>query len=95
MMVRYASFDTVTLFSHGQINPHCSSIKGTVVPVHAVNISGEIEVWLHSFLTSVLDGGEWSTSCPNCFIRKEIFPGTYLMGGRVYTGTVLDSFEKR
>jgi hypothetical protein len=26
-----------------------------------------VEVWLHSFFTSVLDGREWSTSSPSCF----------------------------
>jgi len=25
-----------------------------------------VEVYLHSFVTSALDGGEWSASCPGC-----------------------------
>jgi len=28
-------------------------------------------VWLHSFLTLALDGGEWLASCPNHFILVE------------------------
>jgi len=25
-----------------------------------------VEVYLHAFLTSALDGREWSSSCPSC-----------------------------
>jgi len=28
---------------------------------------GWLEVWLHTFLTSRLDGGEWSASCTDGF----------------------------
>jgi hypothetical protein len=42
-----------------------------------MNKYGEVEVWLYSFLTSALDGGEWSASRPNCFFTVgEIVPGT-------------------
>jgi len=37
------------------------------VPVHAMKVIGGIEVYLHSSLTSALDGGEWLTPCPGCF----------------------------
>jgi hypothetical protein len=30
-----------------------------------------VKVWSHSFLTSALDGGEWSDGCPGCFILEE------------------------
>jgi hypothetical protein len=32
-------------------------------------------------LTSALDGGEWSASCPGRFTPKEIAPDTYWIGG--------------
>jgi hypothetical protein len=32
------------------------------VTVHAVRANVGVKVYLHSFLTSTLDGGEWSTS---------------------------------
>jgi hypothetical protein len=35
---------------------------------------GGVEVWLHTFLTSVLYGGEWSTSCPDRFTRRKRAP---------------------
>jgi hypothetical protein len=34
--------------------------KGKAVPVHAMGAYRGLELWLHSFLTSVLDGGEYS-----------------------------------
>jgi len=35
-----------------------------------------VQVWLHSFLTSALDGGEWSASCTGCFTLGERVPVT-------------------
>jgi hypothetical protein len=37
-----------------------TKLKLNVVPVHAVKACGGVEVYLHAFLTSALDGGEWS-----------------------------------
>jgi hypothetical protein len=31
----------------------------------------EVEVWLHAFFTSELDGGEWLTSCHGHFTPEE------------------------
>jgi hypothetical protein len=36
--------------------------KGKFVPVHVMKTTRAEELWVHSFLTSVLDGGERSTS---------------------------------
>jgi len=35
---------------------------GKAVPVYAMRQTGGAEVQLHSFLTSSLDGGDWSAS---------------------------------
>jgi hypothetical protein len=35
-----------------------------------------MEVWHHAFLTSTLDGGEWSASRPGRFTRREKAPGS-------------------
>jgi len=35
-----------------------------------------VEVQLHAFLTSALDGGEWSALRPGCFISEEGTLGT-------------------
>jgi len=43
-----------------------------------------MEVWLHEFLTSVLDGGEWSASHPR--LRA---PGIYRIEGWVGSRTGL------
>jgi hypothetical protein len=41
-------------------------------------------------LTSALDGGEWSASCPGRFTPKERAPGTHWIGGWVGPRAVLD-----
>jgi hypothetical protein len=33
-------------------------------------LTPEVEVQLHTFLTSAQDGGEWSSSCPGRFIHS-------------------------
>jgi hypothetical protein len=54
--------------------------------------------WMYSsthFLTSALDGGESSVSCPGRFIPREIAPDTHWIGGWVGPRTVLDAVVKR
>jgi hypothetical protein len=46
---------------------------------HAIKIYVEVEVWLHAFLTSVLDGGDWSASHPGSFIPR--YPLARRLGG--------------
>jgi hypothetical protein len=38
---------------------------------HTIKTYGSIEVWLHAFLTSALDGGKWSPSRPGRFISTK------------------------
>jgi hypothetical protein len=47
------------------------------------------------FLTSALDGGEWSASPPSRFTPGQRAPGTHWMGGWVGHRTDLESVEKR
>jgi hypothetical protein len=47
------------------------------------------------FLTSVLDGGEWSASHPCRFTPGERFPGTHWIGGWVGPRAGLDGTKKR
>jgi hypothetical protein len=47
------------------------------------------------FLTSALDGGEWSASCLCCFTPGETAIGTHWIGGWVGPRTGLDAVEKR
>jgi hypothetical protein len=44
---------------------------------------GGVEVNLHAFLTSVLDGGEWSTSHTGHSTPRERSPGNRWIGGSV------------
>ena len=39
-----------------------------------------VEVYLHSYLISVLDGDEWSASRPSRFIYRKRAPFTHWMG---------------
>jgi hypothetical protein len=47
------------------------------------------------FLTSVLDGGEWSASRPGCFAPGERVPGTHWTGGWVKLRANLNAVEWR
>jgi hypothetical protein len=49
---------------------------------------GDIRYSSYSFLTSVLDGGEWSVSCPGC---TGMIPGTHWIGGWVSLRASLDT----
>jgi hypothetical protein len=44
---------------------------------------GEVDVYIHTFLTSVLVGGEWSASRPGCFTPGERAPVLFF-GDRVW-----------
>jgi hypothetical protein len=48
-----------------------------------------------AFVTSALDGGEWSVSLPCRFIPGERAPGTYWIGGWVGLRASLDAKEER
>jgi hypothetical protein len=47
------------------------------------------------FLTSALDGGKWSASCPSHFIPKERPTGTNCIGAWVGTGAGLATEEEK
>jgi hypothetical protein len=49
---------------------------------------------MHS-LTSVLDGGEWSSSCPGHFTPRERAPGTHWIGGWVGPRAILDAVKRK
>jgi len=52
-------------------------VKVVFVPWRRI---GGVEIYLYTFLTSALDGGEWSDSHPDCFILRE---RTHWIGGWV------------
>jgi hypothetical protein len=53
-----------------------------------------LEVYLHAFLISALDGDEWSASLPGRFTPRERAPGTNWIGGWVGSRAVLDAVVK-
>jgi hypothetical protein len=55
-----------------------------------VQMYGGAEVWFHAFLTTALDTGKWSASCPT-----NLTPGPYWKGGSVGPRTGLDAMAKR
>jgi len=56
---------------------------------------GGVEVYHHAFLTSSLDGGEWSASRSSRFTPRERAPGTHWIGGWVGYRAGLDAMVKR
>jgi hypothetical protein len=54
-----------------------------------------VEVWLHAFLTSALDGGESSASRPSRFIARERASGIHWIGGSVGSRAGLDAAVNR
>jgi hypothetical protein len=64
--------------------------KSKVVHVQATKAYGRVEIKLHSFLTSVLNGSEWSASCTGRFTL-----GTHWTGGWMSPRTVVDALETR
>jgi hypothetical protein len=56
---------------------------------------GGVEVLLHAFLTSALDGSEWSDSRPGRFISREKASGTNCIGDFMDSRAVLDAVKKK
>jgi hypothetical protein len=55
---------------------------------------GAMDVYIHTFLTSALVGGEWSASRPCRFTPGERAPGIHSTGGWVGPRAGLDEMEK-
>jgi len=47
---------------------------------HAMKAYCGVEVWLQAFLTSVVDGDEWSASSPGRFTPRERAPFAHCIG---------------
>jgi hypothetical protein len=62
---------------------------------HAMKTYWGMEVQLHAFLTSALDGSEWSASRPDRFTPRKRVPGTHWTGGWVGPRAVLDAVMKK
>jgi hypothetical protein len=56
---------------------------------------GVVEVQFDAFLTSALDGGEWSASHPGRFTPRERAPGTHWIGGWMGPRAGLDAVVNR
>jgi hypothetical protein len=75
--------------------------KGKVVPVlfetkyHAMKAYWGMEIKLHTFLISALDGSEWSASRSGRLTTRETAPGTHWIGGCVGYRAVPDAVVKR
>jgi len=54
-----------------------------------------VVVQLHTFLTSALDGGEWSVKCSGTFTLMERAPGIHWLEGWVGPTAALDTMARR
>jgi len=64
--------------------------KGKVVPVLLIE-----HHTMKAFLTSALDGGEWSASRPGRFTHRERVLDTHWIGGLVGPRVGLDAVSKK
>jgi hypothetical protein len=60
-----------------------------------MKVYGEVDVYIHIFLTWALVGGEWSASRPDRLTPGERGPGTHWIGGWVDLRADMDDEEKR
>lgn len=63
--------------------------------MHAVKAYEQMDIDLHSFVTSTLDEGEWSVSQPGRFILRGPAQGNLRTGGGVGHGASTDILEKK
>jgi hypothetical protein len=61
----------------------------------AVRLIRGVEVYLHAFLTSAVDGGEWSASRSASFIAEERAHDTHCIGTWVGCTVHLEAVAKR
>jgi hypothetical protein len=62
---------------------------------HHSHRRGNLKSYIVPFLTSALDGGEWSASCYCHFTPCKIFPSIHWIGGWAGPRAGLDPVEKR
>jgi hypothetical protein len=56
---------------------------------------GEMKIIALLFFTSVIDGGEWSASCPCCFIPRKSAPNSHCIGGWVGLRAGLEAVKRK
>jgi hypothetical protein len=66
-----------------------------ITKYHAIKMHGGVEAKLHTFLTWVLDGSEWSASHLSHFTTGERAPSTHWIGGWVGPRGGVDALMKR
>jgi hypothetical protein len=73
-----------------------AQLRSKTLPLRLAGIKGERVCSSYSLLTSVLDGGEWSTSLPGRALASgKGPPGTHCTGGWVGLRAVLQRLEEK
>jgi hypothetical protein len=95
------------LWTQNSAGFRCSDFISTIATVHkwwqqlcvscpcAFLTERGVEVEIHTFLTSALDGGEWLASRPGRFTPRERAPGAHCIGGWVDPRAGPDEVVKR
>jgi hypothetical protein len=72
----FTSFNTSFKYPKFVTSHFLQHRTNTAVSVHAMDACEEMDVDIHAFLTSALDGGEWLASHPGCYTSKDRGPHT-------------------
>jgi hypothetical protein len=77
------------------LSTHTVNLSLCLTKYHDMKTYKRVEVQLHAFLISALDGGKWSATRSDRFTAGERTPGTHWIGGWVGPRAGLEAVEKR
>jgi hypothetical protein len=78
-----------------KVNLSLENVSCALIKLHAMKTKGAVEVQLHAFLTSPLDGDECSASRSGLFNLTERTPNNHWIGECVGPRTGIDAMVKR
>jgi len=89
-----SNFHVLHCYFRSVLRRSCIAMRGLgkVLHVHAMKVCGR-NGCTAPLIPNLLDGGEWSASCPGHFRNGEITPGIHRIGAWVGPRTSLDTLK--